>query len=723
MKLAIVAVFCAFSASAALAQNDESLSTSSITFHKARPVNVPQGTVCAVAKHYVGRKVVPGGYFCIPASIIESVRQASARRMSADAATPQDATSDPDHQTLVAVATTAGGSNYFPAAALALYQQFTDLVEPTRFALTEPATPLPATISVAQSPSQGYFGSIPGLILASIPSSTETMPYGIDYLGFLHELMHQSLPAVVLSGQDIGLHEGLASGKVDLIYTALYAENPAWFAVQSVPITVTAAAAVDQYNNDRPLVYGGANRDGMSEFYENSENNFDAIDALLSVVIDVKTLGGDYRKLDAAINKDLPQTRADFLALLDREFPGVTVDGMKLSTFMQKDITAVADAKAGESYCGIRPIGGVDLVRYSSVGDGEDWPFNPQAYLPLCVTWTTAADGTIVPTRVDGNVTWGIKDAWGNWLAQNQQSPLYADTAMDLGNNPILNPKSTGGDLWYENYPTQAVTIVADMCINDSTGQCSIVGPQFSDLDHIILLNEELNPGDVAVIDDHEGWGTLATSCSLTVLAPASAVTVESYSGLCVFRNLPKDADGFFEDLTVTDGSRVQTYTPDPRGPIAHTFVLRNESVPGQVVSAEEGAAITAVTPNGSYVLQGSYLCMADPSTASLMSAVSTGRLSRLQPPADGCSGTASNKPGLSVVRFTAPDGKTFDSSLTYTSPGQINFTAPSQIGRYVGQTVELSTIVNGVKSFRSLPFTVGPVMRYQSPRRGPAGR
>ena len=672
-------------------------------------MHVPKGTQCTPAEHIVRGRMVQDGAFCIPDALLREARQ---RIDAAGAVMPNDAATDPHHQTLVALPSTVGGTDYFPASALAFYQQQVDLIEKPRFELTEPASPLPPTIGVLLSPVSGaqYFASISGVIIASIPLAGETIPDCASCEGFTHEMMHQSLDPVVFNGEDYGLHEGLASGKDQLIYIALYAANPASFK-ETVPITSTSVAANDQYNNARPLVFGGANTDGASDFYNNLWNDYEGPHTLILLMID--RLGGNFVKLDDAINRDLPQTRADFLALLDKEFPGVTVDGVTLSTFMQQDVTAVADGEPGESWFGIRSAGGADWVRYSAVGNGEDWPFNPQGYWPVYATWTTNSSGSVIPVQTDGTVIWGVKDASNRWLVSDQVSPLYVIDAMNLGRNQVLNPGLTGGNQYYLNYPEQALTIVA--CLMDSTtGTCS-TDPRLNDLDQFPILNkEELNPGDVAVIDNHGGWGTLSPTCSLTVLKPAGNVTVESYPGLCIFRNIPQNADGSFEDLTITDPDKVhiRTFTPDPRQPIEHVFRKRLESVPGWIAESPTGPAIEEITPGRAYTLYGSYLCLGDPFYPTAVR--------RQAAPTEGCVATPANDQGRTIVRFTAPDGNTFDAGITYADMGRVSLVVPRGLEQYLGKTVKLTVIVNGVPSLRSLTFSVGLT---HHPSRGSPGR
>jgi uncharacterized protein (TIGR03437 family) len=400
-------------------------------------------------------------------------------------------------------------------------------------------------------------------------------------------------------------------------------------------------------------------------------------------------LGGDYRQLDATVNGNPPNTRGDFLALLDRTFPNVTVDGVKLSTFMERDVTAYAGAEAGESYFGIRAVGSAD-PNYGEIWD--DWSINPEGYLPASITWEETSWSEIIPTAVAGTVKWGIQDASGRWLASGQTCAANAwGECMDLGVNAVLNPNFTDGNEWYRNYPTGGYLVSA--CVADATGNCS-TDPRLNDGDAIAVVNEELNPGDVAVVTNGP-WGELHDK-ELTAKAPAGGVTVETYNGLRIFRKLPQNADGSFADLTVTDGTQVRTFTPDKFAPTARTFTLRAEPIPLAFTRSTDFAPTTTVVPGSIYTAWGWGLTWNDPA-----------QTTTLPLPTEGCPGTPTNDQGRTEVTFTTLDGKVFKSTFFYCSFGQLNVQVPQGLNAYLGQTVTLSVVLNGSPSMRTIQLTV----------------
>ena len=175
-----------------------------------------------------------------------------------------------------------------------------------------------------------------GTIQAVIADLSAELFTGGDFAGFTHEMMHQSLPCPVFSG-DAGTVEGLASGKGDLVYLTARALNPLLFPANGPQPTATCATGVDMYNNRKLTVWGGANYQGNSNFYGNLDNEFQSPCSLWALLMN--KLGGDYRQFDHAINQNLPATRAQFLALADSF--GKKIDGVNPSTFLGYDVPAL----------------------------------------------------------------------------------------------------------------------------------------------------------------------------------------------------------------------------------------------------------------------------------------------------------------------------------------------------------------------------------------------
>jgi uncharacterized protein (TIGR03437 family) len=594
--------------------------------------------------------------------------------LMADAQNPQAV----NGQTLVYV-------DDFPASNFQ-FQTWLNIIQPVRMAVTTPASPLPATINIAPSSigcgTSNMYCSTPGTIYApTTPVADNETWTDVDYLGFTHEVGHQSLPPETLNGFDTGFVEGLASGKKGLIYATLHGQNPSLFPANSGQPNMTCAPSVDMWNNRKMRTYGGAtNADGSSNFYGNRDNNFDSPCALITHLME--KLGGDFRQFDAAVNANIPKTRSDFLAIADSF--NVMIDGVKPSTFLQYDVTNFAGGKDG-AYFGIRSFGGLN-GKYQPAA-GNVIAFNPTGY-----NQTLAVFKNGMPTATNGTFTWSLIDTKGTQLA-TQTGSIKNPIAASFGWNPTLDPKQTGA--WYANYPTGAYKITA--CLSDQTGTCTNPNdPNMNDSDVFPVANEDLDPGDVAVIANGDRWGDLPQNQVLTLVSPnASSVTIEQYPGLYIFRHIPRTADGGFEDITVTDGVQTRTFTPDRWAPMARTFHRRDEPILNAITRATDYKVTANVTPGALYTLWGWNFTSNDPAMASSFPI-----------PTNGLPGTAMNDQGRTVVTFTTASGAQFNAPILYLGFTQINFAAPNELAMHLGETVTAVVSVNGTPS-ETLNLTV----------------
>jgi len=582
-------------------------------------------------------------------------------------------------------------------------QQWLNIIQPTRVQVTTPASPIPPIIEIANTANNGGCGgwcSGDGVILAPavpvVPSEIGNWADG-GHQGLTHEMMHQYLPQAVFDTEDVGLHEGLAGGKTDLIYLTLRNGNPTLFPVGSQQASITEASVVDMFNNRRLVVYGGsANIDGSSNFYANVDNSYDSPTALLCLAIN--KMGGDYRTLDAAINAALPKTRDDFLATLEKTSP--FIDGVRPSTFMRYDVTNFTGAPVGAISFGIRSAGGSDTT-YQTIGSLH-WPFNPTGYYPAMVQFKITADGMILPSSVSspGNtiapaspVAWFIHDAMGN---------LMASRTSNTKNTMVfaaLNSDLSWGDSFYVSFPEGAYLVNA--CITDKVGSTNCLpDPAMNDSDVTAMLGgEELSPGDVAVIANGSKWGQLSANIQLTVISPAG-LTIEHYPGLYIFRHLPRNSDGSFQDVTVTDGTYVRTFTPDRLAPTMRYFHRRDEPILQALTLPDLTTTPTAIVPGSPYIISGYGLTQNDPWITVLRSTT------------EGSGGTPTNDQGRTEVVFSFADGTQYKALMIAVSQTQITFIAPAGgLAARNGDTATITVVLNGTVSMQSmqLPISTAP--------------
>jgi uncharacterized protein (TIGR03437 family) len=557
-------------------------------------------------------------------------------------------------------------------------QWFLDTFQPVRFQVTEPYEP-PSTIQIQLAIGNLDY-SIAGTIFvvppAAVTNETLTSP---SPLGFVHEVMHQGLPPVILEkGADFNMVEARASGEASLVYLTLRNENPSLFPATGNQPTTTCAPGIDMFNNRKMTVYGGAGgsaggASGGPNYYANLNNDFNGSCALLAHFVTSK-LGGDYRSFDHALGIALPDSRDDFYALVDGF--GVTIDGVKPSTFFRRDPTNYFGNPNG-LYFGISGGGGSDPLYNDLFGD---WPFNPVLYFPVLANVSTV-NGEQIPSKSDGSFSWEMVNSLG--VVVLSKAAKVSD--------PFAMAFYDGSDV-YANLPNGAYLIKA--CLVNSAGACE-TDPELSASDVFpILRGEELDPGDVAVIVNGPRWGELTPNRTLTLLSPdPHLVTVESYPNLVIYRHLPQNKDGSYQDITVTDGTLIRTFTPDRYAPTARTFVSIAEPVITAVVRATDFVQTSVVAPGGLYTIFGWVLINNDPVTASKYP-LST----------KGCPGTSTNDQGPTEVTFSLADGTRYLAPILYCGSNQLNVQVPNELP--IGKKAAITVSVNGTSS-KSITFSV----------------
>jgi uncharacterized protein (TIGR03437 family) len=565
------------------------------------------------------------------------------------------------------------------------FQQFLDTIQPIRWALTEPASPVPAQIIVKPSTNNAcgnyaYCSGVSTIYMPTVPVMENEPWNGGDYNGFLHELMHQSLPIPVFIGLDLSTIEGLATAKSGLIYMEFAREYPQLF-TWGLPPTTTCASGIDVINNAKIITQGGARY-----FYNN--RNWGDLPACPLLALFVNKLGGNFRVLDHAINVAQPQSRGAFLQLIDTLAD--SVDGVKPSTFFGYDPMTFSSSPDGTDL-GVMSLGGMSK-KWGGI-DNAIWPFNPFGYFAAA---TQFKDG--VPTLTSSAIIWSLFDASGIPLVKNQPEMTSRLKSVEFGENATLNPNHKGGgEAWWNNYPDGAYRFVA--CLADAHNTCksdsdkSDSESQDSAVFAIYHEQETLDNGDVAIIVNGPRWGNLTADRTLTVLSKDFSGTIETYPGLYIFRGTTKKTDGSYSDLTVTDGTYVRTFTPDQYAPSVRFFKRRDEPMLFAISRATDYAVTDVVAPGGLYSLWGWAFTNNDPVAASTVPI-----------PTQGCPGTARNEQGPTYVSFTTSSGTEYDAPILYCGSKQINFQVPAALT--VGETVRVAVVLDGTAS-KSLPVVV----------------
>ena len=168
-----------------------------------------------------------------------------------------------------------GQSVVFPGSAFQ-FQQWLDLFQATRLMVTTPYSL--ATINVGPECVSGYLmASTPGNVLPPITPMlpNENIVTGPDYVGMGHEVFgHQSIPPSMFITMDVGIREGWATERNDLVYLTFGKSNP--IICGGRPIPTGTAADIDGVGNRRTTVIGGAGIFANGSMFPNIEGNLDA---------------------------------------------------------------------------------------------------------------------------------------------------------------------------------------------------------------------------------------------------------------------------------------------------------------------------------------------------------------------------------------------------------------------------------------------------------------
>lgn len=580
------------------------------------------------------------------------------------------------------------------------FQGLFDAIQPTRLAITEPfqnpwqqdihiTSDVNVCVAVAYCSLQNVIFAPPQPIM-----SGQSIPImGVDEFAFTHELMHQG----ILAGNalfDIGTLEGLSSGKRDLLWIMLARQNSAWFAsTQGHPPIMNSGPLVDLVNNEKITAFGGANNSGIPYFYGNLQNNYYNPSSLYAILME--RAGGDYRKIDHALNLALPQSpngnTSDILAAMDSL--GITVDGVLPSTFLRRDVTKFGGAIVG-TRLGITSGAAVTANYQQNFGGG--WPFNPMAYDIALAKFTNQSSSIFPAMELGQTVLWTIYNSYGNVVHSGK-------LVIDSQKYQYFNLQdSDTHEYYYLTDPPGSYKIVA--CVTDETGNCSTNDPDLNDIDFFPFIgSEQLSPGDIAVMTNGPE-GKLFSDLQLSVISPdPSNLNIERYPGLVIFRNLPQNVDGSFADLTVTDGTYVRTFTPNRFAATPRYFKRRDEPIVTGILDSNSNQTSMLVAGNA-YSILGWNLTANDPTTV-------------LPPSTEGCGGTKTNDQGRTEVVFTDRVGNSYLAPITSCSFGQLTILAPAKLPPH--GTVSLKVVVNQAPSLELFNLQTEASPQY-SGHRGP---
>lgn len=209
-----------------------------------------------------------------------------------------------------------------------------------------------------------------------------------------------------------------------------------------------------------------------------------------------------------------------------------------------------------------------------------------------------------------------------------------------------------------------------------------------------VLNGEKLNIGDAAVVVNgpRPDELTLGRESLVTRLSPSAGAT-ELFPNLVIYRGLPQDTTGNFEDLSVSDGTFVRTYTLNPSSPaVRHLLRQSYPILLGLQTDADAAAPTTRVVPGMTYTLTGWGFTQNAPTA-------------NAAPSFDGCPGSATNDEGRTQVFLTAAEsGKQYPALIKSCSFQSIDIQIPLRIP---AEDFTISVVLNGTPSVQTIPVTI----------------
>jgi hypothetical protein len=580
-------------------------------------------------------------------------------------------------QTLVYVAGTVNGQTVVFPGSNFQFQNQVNLFWNARMTATEPSSPMPATIQVAPlCLSQCQMQSTPGTVFAPMNPWTpdEDVIMGVDYMHFGHEFFgHQSVPPAIFLTLPTHIIEAWARMRNEETYRIFAAENSSLFPTGgSNPPTSNCAMQIDTRPNENPLVFGGAGNptatgELVPNYYANLGNDFAGSCAIMMQI--ANKLGG-VKQFDHLINQALPANQQQFDILMDST--GVRVDGLPPSFLMNLDPGRFASSPVG-TYLGVRCDSGSST--FSSI-EGSSLPINP----PSC---RATVANVAIDASTGGRVPTAATTGQIKWTLSNASGALYTEID-DVTTRFWYNPST---------YPTGGYKISA-CYIAPTASDCS-QDPRLSGLELVAVLNgEKLNIGDAAVVVNgpRPDELTLGRESLVTRLSPSAGAT-ELFPNLVIYRGLPQDTTGNFEDLSVSDGTFVRTYTLNPSSPaVRHLLRQSYPILLGLQTDADAAAPTTRVVPGMTYTLTGWGFTQNAPTA-------------NAAPSFDGCPGSATNDEGRTQVFLTAAEsGKQYPALIKSCSFQSIDIQIPLRIP---AEDFTISVVLNGTPSVQTIPVTI----------------
>jgi len=577
-------------------------------------------------------------------------------------------------------------SNVFPLPSIL------DYVWPIEVELSQPV-PVP-TIQVEPACAGCVTSAEPGMIsLQEVTAGNVNAATSATVGGFIFETGNMGLETMFMT-QFINAdwREGREAALGNQVLEVLRQQHPELFPAGTVQPNAGCAMGIDDFTNQRSVVVGGAsllsNGAQIPNYRANIGQNPAASECSLLDHFTVNRFGGNFQKLDAAVNaiidqQQAPPTQAQLFAAADSS--QVKIDGVMPSTYLGYNPASLVSSPTG-TFLGIQ-CGGASSSVYSALASG-DWPFNPVTCgAPVAQVAISPIFQGSSPTGINVPVKWTLKDSHGNVVFTKITNSMD-ETAL------MLTPSSFANGAYK-----------MEGCINmDSLGNCPSDSAS-NDYDILVFLDsaEQLPKGAVVIVADGPVSGNLLPDQELAIQqvlvgneTPGASVW-QRYPDLVIYENIPQNSDGTFQDLSVINTNwpgRIRTFAPNAQAPSKRRFQRKDMPILQAITSAATYKPSTGIAPGGIYTFWGSGFTTNDWSVQATYPLAT-----------EGCNGTVTNDQGRCEVVFTDQNGVQYKAPFMFSSSGQVNAVAP--LGLPIGATVSIMIIANGTPSLHPMTLPV----------------
>jgi len=468
------------------------------------------------------------------------------------------------------------------------------------------------------------------------------------YRGLTHELVHAGFSVCKDGFRDASIEEGFADAKTNRVYQLVHT-----FDSRIKPATVIWMQ--DILNNQKWMVAGGGqtfgHNGGAGGTYAGAAGPLELLTA---------KAGGNFNSIDQAVTVNQILRRDEILRAFDRTvgeingvMPSTFVNYTRSSLILTQEEKANKDFWTDGIFFGIMAFeGGLDELTWN-------WDSPISQVNPYSIGRSYFARQAGEQQPLQAKMKYWVRDAEGKSVLQAIVEPG--------GLPPYLNTKS---------WPDGAYQLSG--CVLKPDGNCD---PKLQDSNYFLVYRRvDWTQGKMFVIVNGPAFDQISSqTLQLVKVSNNKPVQMEYLPGLVVINGL----DGG-DDITLTDGKFVRTFTQDQFVSTIYLFKRRDDLLLRAVTNA-------ASNVSGKVVAGSIATIWGLGATHNNPKAVSAFPL-----PTQGCKGNELNDQGITKVIFSQA-GKELEAPFFYCSAGQINIQVPQALTVNASATVFIN--LNGIRS------------------------